>query len=131
MNGQSLEFGLALHVGEVAYRNIGAARRLDVTVIGPAVNQVAKLQEVSKQLGHTLVLSRAFSRLAGQRVEELGCFTLRGIEHPRRVFGLPPIGRNGLPSTGLAEYGHLSLSTWLSSAPTGSHDRDPSQRPPA
>jgi class 3 adenylate cyclase len=131
MNGQSLEFGLAPYVGEVAYGNIGAARRLGFTVIGPSVNQVARLQEVSKQLGHTLVLSRAFSRLAGQRVEELGCFTLRGIEHPQRVFGLPLIGRNGLPSTGLAEYGHLSLSTRLSSAPTGSHDRNPSQRPPA
>jgi adenylate cyclase len=103
MNGQSLEFGLAPYVGEVAYGNIGAARRLGFTVIGPSVNQVARLQEVSKQLGHTLLLSRAFGRLAGQRVEELGCFTLRGIEHPQRVFGLPLIGRNGLPSTGLAE----------------------------
>ncbi len=102
MNGQSLEFGLALHVGEVAYRNIGAARRLDVTVIGPAVNQVAKLQEVSKQLGHTLVLSRAFSRLAGQPVEELGSFILRGFKRPERVFGLAPSGQSECPSTGLA-----------------------------
>jgi adenylate cyclase len=101
-DGLGLEFGLALHVGEVAYGNIGAARRLDFTVIGPAVNQVARLQDVSKQLGHTLVLSRAFSRLAGQPVEELGCFVLRGIERPEKVFGLASIERNGLRSTGPA-----------------------------
>ncbi len=90
--GQGLEFGLALHVGEVAYGNIGAARRLDFTVIGPAVNRAARLQEVSKQLGRTLVLSRAFSRLVGHPVEELGCFALRGIERPERVFGLATVG---------------------------------------
>ena len=35
--------GLALHVGEVAYGNVGASRRLDFTVIGPAVNQASRL----------------------------------------------------------------------------------------
>jgi adenylate cyclase len=106
-DGQGLEFGMALHVGEVAYGNIGAARRLDFTVIGPAVNQVSRLQEVGKQLGRTLVLSSDFSRLVGQPVEELGCFRLRGIERPQRVFGLAPIGRTSLPTTGPAQHGRL------------------------
>ncbi|HEV2560303.1 MAG TPA: adenylate/guanylate cyclase domain-containing protein [Microvirga sp.] len=103
--GPGLEFGLALHVGEVAYGNIGAARRLDFTVIGPAVNRAARLQEVGKQLGQSLVLSSAFSRLAGQPVEELGCFALRGIECPERVFGLPKVGRSNLSSMGLESCG--------------------------
>ncbi len=31
-------FYIALHFGDVMYGNIGARRRLDFTVVGPAVN---------------------------------------------------------------------------------------------
>ena len=34
--------GIALHVGEVVYGNIGTPGRLDFTVIGEAVNRVAR-----------------------------------------------------------------------------------------
>src|SRR5260370_3129640 len=37
-NLDELRFGLALHVGEVLYGNIGGGNRLDFTCIGPAVN---------------------------------------------------------------------------------------------
>ncbi|MDH3664035.1 MAG: adenylate/guanylate cyclase domain-containing protein, partial [Alphaproteobacteria bacterium] len=33
-----LELGIALHAGDIMYGNIGAANRLDFTIIGPAVN---------------------------------------------------------------------------------------------
>ena len=36
-----LSLDIALHCGDVFYGNIGAAGRLDFTVIGPAVNEVA------------------------------------------------------------------------------------------
>jgi adenylate cyclase len=36
-----MDFGLALHLGEVLYGNIGASERLDFTVVGPAVNDRA------------------------------------------------------------------------------------------
>jgi adenylate cyclase len=87
--GPRVRFGAPRRGGRV--RQYRAARRLDFTVIGPAVNQVARLQDVSKQLGHSLVLSCAFSRLAGQPVEELGSFMLRGIERPERVFRVASI----------------------------------------
>jgi adenylate cyclase len=35
---------LALHVGDVLYGNVGAADRLDFTVVGPAVNEVARIE---------------------------------------------------------------------------------------
>src|SRR5262249_25603396 len=38
-NGRpAIAYGLALHVGDVLYGNIGSDTRLDFTVIGPAVN---------------------------------------------------------------------------------------------
>ena len=41
---------LALHVGEVLYGNVGAADRLDFTVIGPAVNEVARIEALCEPL---------------------------------------------------------------------------------
>jgi adenylate cyclase len=38
-----LEIVVALHIGTVNYGNIGAADRLDFTVIGPAVNLVTRI----------------------------------------------------------------------------------------
>src|SRR5581483_11163623 len=35
---------LALHLGEVLYGNVGAVDRLDFTVIGPAVNEVSRIE---------------------------------------------------------------------------------------
>ena len=35
---------LALHVGEVLYGNIGSRERLDFTVVGLAVNEVARIE---------------------------------------------------------------------------------------
>jgi adenylate cyclase len=41
---EALGFGIALHAGDVMYGNIGAANRLDFTVVGPAVNLATRLE---------------------------------------------------------------------------------------
>jgi len=84
-----LAFGLALHVGEVAYGNVGARRRLDFTVIGPAVNQASRLQELSKDLGHRVLISRSCAQEVDMRLVDLGHHPVRDIEQPQRVFTLP------------------------------------------
>ena len=42
---------LALHIGEVLYGNVGATDRLDFTVIGPAVNEAARIEALCEPLG--------------------------------------------------------------------------------
>ena len=44
-----LGLGVAVHMGEVMYGNIGASSRLD-SVIGAAVNEACRLEELCKQL---------------------------------------------------------------------------------
>ena len=46
---------LALHVGEVLYGNVGAADRLDFTVVGPAVNEVARIEALCEPLERALL----------------------------------------------------------------------------
>jgi adenylate cyclase len=74
-----LEFGLALHVGEIAYGNIGGAGRLDFTVIGPAVNLAARLEGLTSKLGKRIVLSEQFAAATKRPVERLGEFELKGV----------------------------------------------------
>ncbi len=85
-----IHWGLALHVGEVHYGNIGGETRLDFTVIGPAVNLAARLQSLSAQLGESCLVSEDFARLLRERGElrDLGAHELKGIADKRQVFGL-------------------------------------------
>jgi adenylate cyclase len=50
-------FGLALHVGQVLYGNIGSGNRLDFTCIGPAAKLAARLKKLAARLGRTIVAS--------------------------------------------------------------------------
>ena len=43
-----IHYGLALHVGDVMYGNIGGDARLDFTVIGPAVNLTSRIESMCK-----------------------------------------------------------------------------------
>jgi adenylate cyclase len=83
-----IEFGLALHVGEVAYGNIGGALRLDFTAIGPAVNLAARLEALTGKLARRIVLSSEFAAHAAVPLVELGTFELKGVPGAPRVFGL-------------------------------------------
>ena len=81
-------FGLALHLGEVLYGNIGSGNRLDFTCIGPAVNLAARLEKVAAGLGRAIVLSAEFAQHASLELEPLGEFAVAGFSAPQRAFGL-------------------------------------------
>jgi adenylate cyclase len=81
-------YGLALHVGELLYGNIGAANRLDFTCIGPAVNLAARLEALSGRLGRTTLFSEEFARHCSTQVAPLGEFDLAGFRAPQPVYGL-------------------------------------------
>jgi adenylate cyclase len=89
---QALRCGIALHIGDVAYGNIGTADRLDFTVIGPAVNMAARLTTLCGEIGETAVLSEAMARGSQLHVESLGRHSLKGIAGAHEVFRLlgPP-----------------------------------------
>jgi adenylate cyclase len=85
----ALNLNIALHAGEVTYGNIGTADRLDFTVIGPAVNEAARLEKLCKELGMPILISKSFVEGA-QGVREqllpLGRHPLRGVREAQEVF---------------------------------------------
>jgi adenylate cyclase len=85
---QSLAVDVALHCGTVFYGNIGSRTRLDFTVIGPAVNETARMEALCTVLGESLVLSVPLANACGRPVRSLGRHHLRGIEDERELFGL-------------------------------------------
>lgn len=84
-----LRFGLALHLGEVLYGNIGSGDRLDFTCIGPAVNLAARLEKIAAREGRAVIASAEFARHCGTALAPLGNFTLAGFHERQPAFGLP------------------------------------------
>jgi adenylate cyclase len=81
-------FGLALHIGEVMYGNVGGGNRLDFTCIGPAVNLAARIEKLTSALGRTILCSAQFAQHCGSALAPLGRHSLRGFEAAQEVFGL-------------------------------------------
>jgi len=81
---------LALHLGEVLYGNVGAIDRLDFTVIGPAVNEVSRMEALCEPLGRSVLVSAEFARTlgSGRRLTFLGRHELRGVREPREIYAL-------------------------------------------
>lgn len=86
-----LRSGIALHVGDVFFGNIGAPERLDFTVIGGAVNAASRVEGMSKQLGHSILLTGEVARTLRSPdflVKSLGSHALRGVSEPIEIFTL-------------------------------------------
>ena len=85
---------LALHVGEVLYGNIGSPDRLDFTVVGPAVNEVARIAAMCRSVERNILLSSAFAEAAHAedraRLVSVGRYALRGVGRAQDLFTLEP-----------------------------------------
>jgi len=84
-----LNIGVALHLGEVMYGNIGSRERLDFTVISSSVNETSRLEGLCKTLGTRLTLSQAFvDAISRPDIVDLGEHALKGVSSKQRVFTL-------------------------------------------
>jgi len=85
---EHFRFGLALHVGNILYGNIGGGNRLDFTCIGPAVNLAARLEKIASRLHRTIVASEGFASVCRGGWSDLGEFPIAGFSRAQRVYGL-------------------------------------------
>jgi adenylate cyclase len=85
-NRKQIDFGIGLHTGSVAFGNIGAGTRLDFTVIGPAVNQASRIQDLTKELREPILASGDFVDALKAPLRLVGARNLRGVEKPVELF---------------------------------------------
>ncbi|NJO36723.1 MAG: adenylate/guanylate cyclase domain-containing protein [Rhizobiales bacterium] len=82
---------IALHLGDVYWGNVGSAERLDFTVVGPAVNEAARIETLCAQYERNLLVSETFAQAATRssaRLVSIGRFALRGVRSAQSIYTL-------------------------------------------
>jgi adenylate cyclase len=92
-NLEPIQFGLGLHVGRLTFGNIGVAERLEFSVVGPAANEVARLEALCKKLKQRVLASEEFAALTNENWDSHGAHTLRGSSQQINVLS-PSVHQN-------------------------------------
>ena len=85
---ETVRFGVALHVGDVLYGNVGGVNRLDFTCIGPAVNLTSRLEGLTGRLNRIILVSAEFARYCDAELIPAGEFMLAGFVKPEMALGV-------------------------------------------
>ncbi len=83
-----LKAGVALHLGRVAYGNVGSVERQDFTVIGRDVNLVSRLAALCARTEQSLLMSTRFAQGLKRSLRPMGPFRLKGFAERQRVYTL-------------------------------------------
>ena len=83
-----LHVGFGMATGELVAGNVGSDRKLEYTVIGDPVNLAARLQELTAELGASVLMSAETARRAASvaRLRSLGEIEVRGRAGRVEVF---------------------------------------------
>lgn len=86
----ALDYGIGLHLGRLAYGNIGISERLQFTVIGAAANEAARIEGLTKDLEYTVLASAEFAARCPSAMLPVGKFELRGVSKEEQIFTPQP-----------------------------------------
>ncbi|MFD0916178.1 adenylate/guanylate cyclase domain-containing protein [Pseudahrensia aquimaris] len=81
-------FGVGINVGEVLYGNIGVADRLAFTVIGPVVNEVERIESLTKSLQAAALVSEEVAAQDPEKWTSIGMQSLSGFARDCELFAL-------------------------------------------
>lgn len=81
-----LDYGIGLHLGRLTYGNIGIPERLEFTVIGSAANEAARIESLTKDLDHNVLVSETFAERCPFPLTRVGEFELRGIKRKQLIY---------------------------------------------
>jgi adenylate cyclase len=83
-----IDFGIALHLGELLFGNIGVASRVEFSVVGTTANEVARIEELTKTTGEPVLVSEDIASAWPGHWRVVGEYELRGADRPHTVYAL-------------------------------------------
>jgi adenylate cyclase len=85
---EPIQFGIGIHAGEVIIGDIGFRDHTVFTALGDAVNVAARLQDMTKTLGCTVIVSEEVCKNAGIAPDKLTRtdVSIRGRDQPLTVY---------------------------------------------
>ncbi|MGI0117583.1 adenylate/guanylate cyclase domain-containing protein [Zooshikella sp. RANM57] len=86
VNLSPINYGIALHIGEVHYGNIGTATRVEFTVVGKAANEAAKIESLCKVLNKKVLISESFTQYLQAPWRSLGEHALPGSHQTIKLY---------------------------------------------
>jgi adenylate cyclase len=90
-SGLPLEAGIGVCTGDLIAGNIRARQRVVYTIVGDSVNQAARLQVQTRELGASILMTESTREAMGDlevRLQPMGAVRLRGLGEPVVVFGV-------------------------------------------
>ena len=79
-------YGIGVNVGEVMFGNIGIQSRLAFSVIGPAVNEAARIESLTKIFEPVILAGKSFAQINPTHWKSLGEHRLEGVTQPIEIF---------------------------------------------
>ncbi len=83
---ERFNFGIGLNVGDVMFGNIGIPSRLSFSVIGPTINEVTRIENMTKFLQLPVLATSKFASLDPSRWNSVGEHKLNGVLEPLELF---------------------------------------------
>jgi adenylate cyclase len=88
----AFRWGLGLHAGRLGYGGIGVPERQSWSVIGPVVNEAARIESLTKEVGEPVLASAALTEGLNPAWRSCGFHALKGVSALMEVFTRPAAG---------------------------------------
>lgn len=81
-----IRFGVGLNVGSVMFGNIGVPERLSFSVIGPTVNEVARIENMTKAIDANILVTGQIASVEPESWTSIGDQRLDGVAQQIELF---------------------------------------------